>query len=172
MCKESTHCVLFITCIRNSMVWAINSFFFLTNWEFDSQQFWAKINYFFLFFWLNLLQNYNFLLNISHRYGGVFFFLCFFRLFKPKFGTIKLSIKWFFSLGLTWPSYSHNVPNLSPQVFSPSGYFQIFFLFCFFQRIEKSSFYQVLKLWIPILTFCPCTNTLNHKVWEAKHGDP
>lgn len=99
---------------------------------------------------------------------GVFFFF-FFSFVQTKNWDNKIIYKVIFSLGLTLPSYTHNIPNLSPQVFSQVGASKFSF---YFQRIEKLSFYQVLKLWIPILTFCPCANTLNHKDWEGKHSDP
>lgn len=113
-CAKYTLCVLCITCIQE-LNGLDNKRFFLTNWEFDPQQFWQNLNiYIFLFFRLNLLQIY-FLLNISHRYGVFYFYFSF---VQTKNWDKKIIYKVIFSLGLTLPSYTHNIPNLSPQMFS------------------------------------------------------
>jgi hypothetical protein len=57
-----------------------------------------------------------------------------------------------FSLGLTWPSYTHNVPNLSPQVFSQMGTSKFFpFFFSKDWKVIIRSSTQTLDTYLDLL---------------------
>ncbi len=127
---QSTHCVLCITCIQE-LNGLDNKLFFLTNWEFDPQQFWQKLIIFFSLFPAKPFAN----LFSSEHQSQVWGF--FFSFVQTKNWDNRIIYKVIFSLGLTLPSYTHNIPNLSPQVFSQVGASKFSFFFGFFKGMKS-----------------------------------